>query len=241
MRKVLMVLMVLGLSSATLATVEHEAKGELKTPSEELSYVFGTDIGMSLKRLEREIDLPAFFRGVEDSFNDKDLLITPEKAAKVKEEFIKEQREAQARKMKELGEKNSKEGEAFLAKNKKKKGVITTDSGLQYMVLNKGKGPKPTAADIVSVNYRGTLIDGTEFDSSYKRGEPVTFPVKGVIAGWTEALLLMNVGSKYKLFLPPNLGYGEWGSGQLIGPEATLIFEVELLDIKSEEKEEKTE
>ena len=140
--------------------------------------------------------------------------------------------------MKELGEKNRKEGEAFLAENKKKKGVITTESGLQYMVLEKGDGPKPKATDTVSVNYRGTLIDGTEFDSSYKRGKPVTFPVKGVIAGWTEALLLMNVGSKYKLFVPPNLGYGGRGAGRLIGPEATLIFEVELLGIESEKKTE---
>ncbi len=238
MRKILMVIMVLGLSSVTLATVEHEAKGELKTSCEELSYAFGTDIGMSLKHLETEIDLPAFFRGVEDSFNDRDLLLTQEKIAKLKEEFFKKQREEQTRKMKELGEKNRKEGEAFLAKNKKKKGVITTESGLQYMVLEKGDGPKPKATDTVSVNYRGTLIDGTEFDSSYKRGKPVTFPVKGVIAGWTEALLLMNVGSKYKLFIPPNLGYGERGPSRLIGPQATLIFEVELLGIESRKKTE---
>lgn len=233
MRKILMMIMVMSLSSMTLAAVKHEAKGELKTPGEELSYVFGTDIGMSLKRLETEIDLAAFFRGVEDSFNDRDLLVTQEKIARLKEELFKKQREEQTRKMKELGEKNRKEGEAFLAKNKKKKGVITTESGLQYMALEKGDGPKPKETDRVSVNYRGTLIDGTEFDSSYKRGKPVTFPVKGVIAGWTEALLLMNVGSKYKLFIPPNLGYGERGASRLIGSQATLIFEVELLGIES--------
>ncbi len=238
MRNVLMMIMVLALSSVTLATVEYEAKGELKTHGEELSYVFGTDIGMSLKHLETEIDLAALFRGVEDSLNDRDLLLTQEKAAKIKDEFFKKQREEQARKMKELGEKNRKEGEAFLAENKKRKGVITTESGLQYMVLEKGDGPKPKATDAVSVHYRGTLIDGTEFDSSHKRGKPVTFPVNGVIAGWTEALLLMNVGSKYKLFIPPNLGYGERGASQVIGPEATLIFEVELLGIESEKKPE---
>ena len=238
MRKGLIMIMGLGLSLVTLAPVECEAKGKLKTPSEELSYVFGTDIGMSLQRLQTEIDLPTFFRGVEDSFNGKDLLLTPENITKLKEEFFKKQREEQAKKTKELGETNRKEGEAFLAKNKKKKGIITTESGLQYMVLEKGDGPNPEATDRVSVNYRGTLTDGTEFDSSYKRGKPVTFPVKGVIAGWTEALLLMNVGSKYKLFIPPNLGYGERGGGRLIGPQATLIFEVELLSIESGEKTE---
>ncbi len=170
MRNVLMMIMVVALSSVTLAAVEDETKGKLKTPGEELSYVFGTDIGMSLKHLETEIDLPALFRGVEDSFNDRNLLLTPEKAARLKEDFLKKQREEQARKMKELGEKNRKEGEAFLAKNKKEKGVITTKSGLQYIVLEKGDGPKPKATDTVSVNYREIYCPGKTKCPLLKRG-----------------------------------------------------------------------
>lgn len=137
----------------------------------------------------------------------------------------------QAEKMKVIGEKNSKEGETFLAENKKKEGVKTTASGLQYKVITPGKGPMPKDTDTVSVNYRGTLIDGTEFDSSYKRGEAVSFPVNGVIKGWTEALQMMKVGSKWQLFIPSNLAYGDRGAGGQIGPNATLIFEVELLSI----------
>ncbi|MGH9569716.1 MAG: FKBP-type peptidyl-prolyl cis-trans isomerase, partial [Candidatus Angelobacter sp.] len=127
---------------------------------------------------------------------------------------------------------NKKEGEAFLAANKTKEGVITTPSGLQYKVLKQGTGPKPTTTDKVVCNYKGTLINGKEFDSSYKRGEPATFPVNGVIKGWTEALQLMPVGSKYQLFIPADLAYGERGAGADIGPDATLIFEVELLSIE---------
>jgi FKBP-type peptidyl-prolyl cis-trans isomerase FklB len=128
---------------------------------------------------------------------------------------------------------NKTKGEAFLAENKKKEGVVTLPSGLQYKILKAGEGPKPTAEDSVKCNYRGTLIDGKEFDSSYKRNEPATFPVKGVIKGWTEALQLMPVGSKWQLFIPPDLAYGERGAGELIQPEATLIFEVELLSIEN--------
>jgi len=127
---------------------------------------------------------------------------------------------------------NKKEGEDFLAANKSKEGVVTLPSGLQYKVLKEGTGPKPSPADSVVCNYRGTLINGTEFDSSYKRGQPATFPVNGVIKGWTEALQLMPVGSKWQLFIPPDLAYGQRGAGADIGPNATLIFEVELLSIQ---------
>jgi len=132
----------------------------------------------------------------------------------------------------QLADKNQKEGEVFLAENKKKKGVITLPSGLQYQVIKEGTGKIPKATDTVTTHYRGTLIDGTEFDSSYKRGEPASFPVNGVIKGWTEALQLMKVGSKWQLFIPSNLAYGPQGAGQAIGPNATLIFEIELLSIK---------
>ena len=131
-----------------------------------------------------------------------------------------------------LAEKNMEEGEKFLSENKKKKGIVTTKSGLQYIVLSEGNGARPKATDKVKVHYKGTLIDGTEFDSSYKRGEPAVFQVKGVIPGWTEALQLMKVGSKYNLFIPSNLAYGQRGAGSKIGPNVTLIFEVELLSIE---------
>jgi len=139
---------------------------------------------------------------------------------------------------KKLGEKNRKEGEAFLAANKKKEGVKTLASGLQYKVIKPGTGKKPKSTDTVTTHYRGTLIDGTEFDSSYNRGQPATFPVHGVIPGWTEALQLMEEGAKWQLFIPSKLGYGERGAGQAIGPNATLIFEVELVSVQ-EKKEEK--
>jgi FKBP-type peptidyl-prolyl cis-trans isomerase FklB len=146
--------------------------------------------------------------------------------------FQTELRDKQQAKRKAEGDENLKAGEVFLAENRKKEGVVTLPNGLQYKILKAGGGRKPTEADTVEVNYRGTLIDGTEFDSSYKRGKPVTFKVTGVIKGWTEALKLMPVGSKWQLFIPPQLAYGERGAGQAIGPNATLIFEIELLAIK---------
>jgi FKBP-type peptidyl-prolyl cis-trans isomerase FklB len=140
--------------------------------------------------------------------------------------------EKQAERTKQLAEKNKKEGEAFLAANKTKEGIKTLPSGLQYKVIKEGTGKTPTAEDTVVTNYRGTLTDGTEFDSSYKRGQPATFPVKGVIPGWTEALQLMKEGSKWELFIPSNLAYGEQGAGGVIGPNAALIFEIELISVK---------
>ena len=145
-------------------------------------------------------------------------------------------RERMEAKRKQDTETNKKEGDTFLAANKAKPGVTTLPSGLQYKVLKEGTGPKPTPTDTVECNYRGTLIDGKEFDSSYKRGEPATFPVTGVIKGWTEALQLMPVGSKWQLVLPPDLAYGERGAGADIGPNATLVFEVELLSIVKQDK-----
>lgn len=204
---------------------EKALKEGLKTSSGRLSYALGLEIGASLKRLQTEIDLAVFARGVEDSLKGRETFLTPQEAAKVREEFMKKMQN-------EFAGKSQKGGKAFLAENKKKEGVVTTASGLQYMVLSEGNGPKPKATDRVSVHYRGTLVNGTEFDSSYKRGQPATFAVNGVIPGWTEALQIMKVGSKYRLFIPSNLAYGERGTGQQIGPNATLIFEVELLAIE---------
>jgi FKBP-type peptidyl-prolyl cis-trans isomerase len=220
----------LALCLLTFAAEEEKAPA-LETSSAKFSYALGLEIGASLKRLQTEIDFAALTRGVEDSLKGRKPLLTPQEAAEVKEEVFKKIQEERSQKMREMGEKNRKEGEAFLAENKKKKAVVTTPSGLQYTVLREGDGPEPKSTDRVRVDYRGTLLDGTEFDSSYKRGRPATFEVGGVIAGWTEALQLMKVGSKYRLFVPSNLAYGERGSGQ-IGPNATLIFDVELLAIE---------
>jgi len=163
-------------------------------------------------------------------------LLTQEEAQAALMEVQNELRKKQQEKMQVAGEANKKEGEAFLAANKAKEGIVTLPSGLEYKILKEGTGPKPTASDSVVCNYRGTLINGTEFDSSYKRGQPATFPVNGVIKGWTEALQLMPVGSKWQLFVPSSLAYAERGAGGDIGPNATLIFEVELLSIQEKPK-----
>jgi FKBP-type peptidyl-prolyl cis-trans isomerase FklB len=159
-------------------------------------------------------------------------LMTPEEAQAALMEVQNDLRKKQQEKMQVAGEANKKEGDAFLAANKSKEGVVTLPSGLQYKILTAGTGAKPSASDSVVCNYRGTLINGTEFDSSYKRGQPATFPVSGVIKGWTEALQLMPVGSKWQLFIPAALAYGDRGAGGEIGPSATLIFEVELMSIQ---------
>jgi FKBP-type peptidyl-prolyl cis-trans isomerase len=217
-----------------------EAK-KLKTPSEELSYALGMDVGNSLKRFGAEVEINSFMEAVQATLEGGDTLLTPEQARKVTKDFVLEQRKKKLAERKVAGEKNLAEGEAFMAENKTKEGVITTDSGLQYQIIKEGEGPKPAATDKVTVHYRGTLLDGTEFDSSHKRGKPATFRVKGVIPGWTEALQLMPVGSTYKLFIPPKLAYGERGSGSKIGPNSTLIFEVELLAISPSEPKKATE
>lgn len=226
MKKIAVMIAVLTLVLPIVANgAEKGQKEEFKTLLAEFSYALGMDVGESLKRLDTGIDLDAFMKAIEDSLKDKELLLTREEASKIKKDFF-------MKIQKEVSEKNIKEGEAFLAENKKKKGVITTDSGLQYMVIKEGDGRKPKETDRVKVHYRGTLIDGTEFDSSHKRGQPATFQVKGVIPGWTEALQLMKEGSKYRIFVPSKLAYGERGAGPQIGPNSTLIFEVELLSIE---------
>ncbi|MBI3754671.1 MAG: FKBP-type peptidyl-prolyl cis-trans isomerase, partial [Deltaproteobacteria bacterium] len=168
---------------------------------------------------------------IKDALSGGKPLMTDKEIQETMTAFQKEMTAKQAGRAKVLGEKKKKEGETFLAANKKKEGVKTTSSGLQYKVIKAGSGAKPKTTDSVTVNYRGALIDGTEFDSSYKRGEAATFPLNGIIPGWVEALQLMPVGSKWQLFVPFNLAYGEHGQGREIGPNATLIFEVELISI----------
>ncbi len=177
--------------------------------------------------------------GLKDALRGGKTRLTEEEAKTVLTEVQNEVRKQQQEKMKEAADKNKTEGQAFLAANKDKEGVETLPSGLQYKIITEGTGPKPTASDTVVCNYRGTLIDGKEFDSSYKRGQPATFPVSGVIKGWTEALQLMPVGSKWQLFIPSDLAYGERGAGAEIGPNSTLIFEVELISIKDKKASEK--
>ncbi len=213
-------------------------KLSLKDSKDKVSYSMGVRVGSSLKKESIDINQDAFIQGFKDALSGDKKLMTDEEVNETLMNFQKEMMAKEAARLRELGEKNKKEGEAFLAENKKKEGVVTLPSGLQYKIIKEGDGKVPTMNDIVTIHYRGTLIDGTEFDSSYSRGQPATFPVKGVISGFSEALQLMKVGSKWQLFIPPNLAYGERGAGEDIGPNATLIFEVELLSIKREEKKE---
>jgi FKBP-type peptidyl-prolyl cis-trans isomerase FklB len=206
-----------------------------KSDKERQSYAVGMNIGESLHRQPVELDMDSLIKGLKESMAGGKTLLTDEEAKAALTELGQQVRAKQEEKVKQAAETNKKEGEAFLAANKTKEGVVTTPSGLQYKILKAGTGPKPTAADKVVCNYRGTLINGTEFDSSYKRGQPATFPVGKVIKGWTEALQLMPVGSKWQLFIPADLAYGDRGAGSDIGPGSTLIFEVELLSIEGKE------
>jgi FKBP-type peptidyl-prolyl cis-trans isomerase len=221
--------LVLVLSALVFASGEGKAQEtELKTESEKLSYVMGLSVGSNLKKVSGDIDIEIFMRGIEDVLRGREILITREEAQEINRKMTQDMQQ----KRKSLADKNLKEGAAFLAGNKNKEGVKATESGLQYLVLTEGDGRKPKATDRVKVHYRGTLLDGTEFDSSYKREEPATFQLNKVIRGWTEGLQLMNVGSKHRLFVPSELAYGKRGAGAQIGPNATLIFEVELLDVE---------
>ncbi len=203
----------------------------LKTPKEKLSYIIGAQIGNDLKSQSIDVDPALVNRGLQDSIMGNKLLIGDQEAKDIIAAYQKERAEKMAEERKKLGEKNKQEGAAFLAENKKKEGIKTLPSGLQYKVIKEGTGKTPKATDTVVTQYKGALINGTEFDSSYKRGEPATFPVNGVIRGWTEALQLMKEGSKWQIVVPPELAYGEQGAGP-IGPNATLIFEVELVSVK---------
>jgi FKBP-type peptidyl-prolyl cis-trans isomerase FklB len=216
------------------AALAAETNMKLENNKDKASYAIGMDIGRSFKKQQLELNMDAVTQGVRDAYSGKkELLLTDEQTKEVMETFKREFMAKRETVMKEAGVKNKEEGEKFLAANKSKEGVKTTASGLQYKVLKEGTGPKPKANDTVRTHYRGTLIDGTEFDSSFKRNEPATFPLNGVIPAWTEALQLMPVGSKWQLFAPSELAYGERGAGQDIGPNSTLIFEVELLSIEA--------
>jgi FKBP-type peptidyl-prolyl cis-trans isomerase FklB len=216
----------------------------LKTRKEKFSYALGmnigTGLGANLKKQSVEVDSNLLSQGLKDTMSGGKTRLTQEEAQAVLTEVQTEIKKQQQEKMQQAAAANKTEGEAFLAANKAKDGVVTLPSGLQYKILTAGTGPTPTASDSVVCNYRGTLINGTEFDSSIKRGQPATFGVGQVIKGWTEALQLMPVGSKWQLFVPSSLAYGERGAGAEISPDATLIFEVELLSIQDKTKDDKS-
>jgi FKBP-type peptidyl-prolyl cis-trans isomerase len=217
------------------------APAPLPTQKEKFSYALGMSIEGSLKKQSVEVDLALISQGFKDAASGGKTLLTEEEAQTVLNEVQAQVRKQMQEKMQAAAPKNKTEGEAFLAANKDKEGVVTLPSGLQYKILNAGTGPKPTATDSVVCNYRGTLVNGTEFDSSYKRGQPATFGVGQVIKGWTEALQLMPVGSKWQLFIPSNLAYGERGEPRGgIEPNETLIFEVELISIQDKTKDDKS-
>ena len=204
----------------------------LKNEKDKVSYSIGLNIGGNFKSQSVDINTDVLLKGIKDALSGSKPLMTEKEIQETMTAFQKEMTAKHGEQTKVLAETNKKEGEAFLAANKGKEGVKTTSSGLQYKIIKDGNGQTPKATDTVTVNYSGTLIDGTEFDSSYKRGEPASFPLNGVIPGWTEALQMMKVGSKWQLFLPPAIAYGERGQGRVIGPNAALIFEVELLSVK---------
>jgi FKBP-type peptidyl-prolyl cis-trans isomerase len=232
--------MMLSLRSALLSVSVAAALGaaplavavdKLTTEKDKVSYMVGMDLANNLGQIKSEIDIEILVQALKTQLAGGKTLLTADEAGQVRSEFMRRLQAQQEGQQRERAEKNRAEGDAVLAANKDKPGVKVTASGLQYQVMREGEGAKPTTNDQVKVHYLGTLIDGTKFDSSYDRGEPAQFPLNGVIAGWTEALQLMPVGSKYKLFIPSNLAYGDRGTPGPIGPNATLIFEVELLEI----------
>lgn len=214
---------------------------ELKSDEQKLSYAMGLDLGEYFKGLEEKFDLNVLQQGINDGYNGNKPLLSPDDAAAVQQSFAKRQQEKQIQKTVAMVQKNRKAAEEFLKANKAKEGVVETKSGLQYKVIKKGQGAKPTAADTVKVHYKGTLIDGKEFDSSYKRNEPAVFQVNQVIAGWQEAMPLMETGATYELYLPPDLAYGDRGAPPVIEPGSMLVFQVELLEVQPAAKEKEKE
>lgn len=240
LKKSLVVMAVLCFISAGVACAQSEEPAEgsegtvLDSLEKRASYAIGMNMAQGMKSQDVPIDLDLLIEGLRATFAGEETRLSQQEMQQALQAFqqmmMQKQQEARAAQ----GEANQQETEAFFAENKDNEGVVTTDSGLQYMVMEEGGGPKPAPDDRVTVHYKGTLLDGTEFDSSYSRGQPATFPVNGVIQGWQEAIPLMNVGSKYKLWIPPELAYGAQGQGPVIGPNQTLVFEVELLGIEAE-------
>ena len=217
--------------SISTGSVLAEDKPDLKDPKQRASYAIGVDIGTSLKKQDLDLDPKTLANGIVESFNGKTSL-TEEEVKAALNDFRSSMTQKMESKAKVAGEKNKKAGDDFLVANAKKDGVKSTKSGLQYRVIKSGAGKTPKSSDTVKVHYHGTLIDGTVFDSSVERNDPATFPVDGVIPGWTEALQLMKEGDKWQIVLPSNIAYGERGAGGKIGPNSVLVFDVELLAVE---------
>ncbi len=230
------------LAAASLATACNKQDGDsaatagaLESDAQKFGYAIGVDLGRSLQPVKQDVDVEALKAGLDDSFSGGTPKLDDAAREEIKNTVAKKMQERQLQERTAQADKAKGEGEKFLAENGKKEGVKTTASGLQYEVLTEGKGTKPTAADRVTVHYKGTLLNGEEFDSSYSRGQPVTFPLANVIPGWTEGVQLMTPGSKYKFVIPSELAYGERGAGVKIGPNETLVFEVELISVEKGE------
>lgn len=226
----------IGLLVVSAVAVGQDAPGtttELKDLKAKASYSIGIGLGKNIKNMTADVDVDLIAKGIKDGIAGGKMLLTDEQIAAALQSFQQQLNVKMAEAAKGAGEKNKKEGEAFLAENKKKPGVVALPSGLQYKEIKAGTGKTPKATDTVSTHYKGTLLDGTEFDSSYKRGQPASFPVNGVIPGWTEALQKMKVGSKWQLFIPSELAYGENPQpGSPIGPNSVLVFDIELLGVQ---------
>ncbi len=230
-RNVRMALVVLALGMIA-ANVDAGEAPAFQTPKERTSYGYGVEIARNIQRMGLDVEPDALVKGLLDALSGAKLQVTEEELRAIMASMQDELRQRQAAAIQKAAEENKKAGDAFLAENKNKPGVVTLPDGLQYKIVQEGKGKKPVATDTVEVNYRGTLVDGTEFDSSYRRGQPATFKVAQVIPGWVEALQLMPVGSKWQIVIPSQLAYGERGAAGHIPPNSTLVFEVELLAIK---------
>lgn len=217
-------------SALLLAACGGKAPAKLETDDQKASYGIGLDIGRNLKPAHARLDMAAFLKGMEDAMAGTEPALPDSVVQTALQAFSHSVMEAQSQEREALAEKNKADGERFCSENGAKAGVTTTASGLQYEVLTEGTGPKPTAEQQVRLHYKGTLVDGKEFDSSYGK-DPVVFPVSGLIPGFSEALQLMNVGSKFRVVIPGDIAYGPSGAGEDIGPNATLVFEIELLEI----------
>lgn len=234
-------IVIAALLGCTLAAGWAYAKdtGPLRTKDDKVSYSIGLSVGRNLKKQDVPLNPDKFMLGLRDGLSGKKQLLSDKEVREVLFAFQMERR-AKAKKAHDAAaEANEKAGEKFLAANRKRKGVHTTASGLEYKVLRKGTGATPTVNDIVTAHYKGSLLDHTVFDSSYKRGQPAKFPVNGVIPGWSEVLQLMKVGAKYRVWIPPKLAYGEHGAGSKIGPNETLVFDIELLKVEPHGAEKK--
>ena len=220
-----------GVLASTVVFAAGALAAELETEAQKLGYVFGMEIGGQLKQGGAEVDIDTLVEALRAAYTGGELALTPEQAVEIRDAYISKRRAEAEKAQADLAANNASAGDQFLLENARREGVQVTETGLQYEVITMGDGPKPSATDTVTVHYRGTLLDGTEFDSSYKRNKPATFQLNRVIKGWTEALQLMQEGDKWELYIPSELAYGSRPAGSQIPVNSTLIFEVELISV----------